>query len=336
MDKESLKGVERAIERADNIVVTCHVKPDGDAVGSSLGLWHVLGQLGKKVDVVTPDTPPHYLNFLPGFDDITSYSTDKDYAGELFVSADVVFCLDFNASYRVDRMEEALLSSSGVRIMIDHHLEPEAFADITVSSPSDSSTCLLLYKVLCQLGLKPLIEKQAATCLAAGMMTDTGNFAYNANDPDAYRVMAELLACGVDKVAIWDKLNVKSEQQLRLTGYALSEKMRILCGGHTALIALSKEELDRFGYEKGDLEGLVNVPLQMPDVQLSALMHQEPGFIKVSLRSQGRVPVNRIAESYFGGGGHLNAAGGEYRGTMEECAALFEKVVPEYEEFFKN
>ena len=319
LKKKTLKELALLIENAGKIVITCHVKPDGDAVGSTLALWHVLGQLGKDVYVVTPDVPPAYLKFLPGFREITPYSQNADFAEELIKEANIIFCLDFNAAYRVDRMEQALIEAKGKKIMIDHHLDPENFVDIIVSMPQDSSTCYLLFKVICQLGWKPLINKETAGCLAAGMMTDTGNFSYNANDPDIYRAMAELLATGIDKVAIWDKLNVKSESQLRLNGYAVEKKLEILGEGMVAVMSLTKEELERFNYRKGDIEGLVNVPLQIPEVKMSVLMHEEPEFIKVSMRSQGKIAVNEICEKYFSGGGHLNAAGGEFRGSMEEA-----------------
>lgn len=314
---------EDLINRATDVVITCHVKPDGDAVGSTLALCHVMEQLGKKAYVVTPDTPPEYLNFLPGCKDVVAYSANKEFADSLLQSASLIFCLDFNAAYRVDRMEQALREAPAKKIMIDHHLDPEDFVDVVVSQPSDSSTCFLLFKVLCQLGWKPLIDKETATCIAAGMMTDTGNFSYNANDPEIYRAMAELLATGIDKVLIWEKLNVKSEAQLRLNGFALAEKMELFADGRASLMMLSREELHKYGYKKGDLEGLVNVPLQIPKVRLSVLMHQEPDFVKVSARSQGNIPVNKLCEKYFSGGGHMNAAGGEFRGTLEEAREVY-------------
>lgn len=336
LDKNNLSGLSRMLGDASKIAVTCHVKPDGDAVGSALALGSVLEQLGKEVNVVTPDSPPKYLRFLPGYKGITHFSANPEFAARLLNEAEIVFCLDFNAIYRVDKMRETLERSPAKKILIDHHLDPEYFADISVSSPSDSSTCLLVFKVLCQLGLRPLIDKDAAICLAAGMMTDTGNFSYNANDPEAYTVMAELLKCGIDKVAIWDRLNVKTEAQLRLNGFALSKKLQMLADGRVSLIQITKAELDSYGYQKGDIEGLVNVPLQIPEVEVSVLMHEEPGFIKVSMRSQGKIPVNTICEKSFGGGGHLNAAGGEFKGTMEEGAKILEAVMPEYENFFKK
>ena len=327
---KEVKNLSQLIEESREVVITCHVKPDGDAVGSSLALYHLLQALGKTVSVITPDTPPHYLNFLPGFKDIVVFSSNPNVAIELFERAGILFSLDYNAAYRVDKMEKTLRDTIATKVMIDHHLDPEPFADIVISHPEMSSTCLLLYKVICALGLRPLINRETAECLATGIMTDTGNLSYNANDPDIYIVMSELLRCGVDKVALWDRLSARSENQLRLNAYALLKKMEVLSKGRAALITLTKTELEEFHYRKGDTEGLVNVPLEMPDVKLSVFMHEEPDFIKVSMRSKGNVPVNEICERHFGGGGHMNAAGGEFRGSMEACVACLKNVLGDY------
>lgn len=334
VDSRSLKQLAKLIETTQNMVITCHVKPDGDAVGSTLALWHVLQQLGKTAYVLAPDAPPRTLRFLPGAKDMAFFSADEDFGRRLLNEAELIFCLDYNAAYRTDRMAQALVEAKAPKVMIDHHLDPEKFADITVSVSADSSTCVLLYKVLCQLGLRMLVNKDAATCLCAGMMTDTGNFSYNANNPEIYLIMAELLRCGVDKVAIWQRLNVKEEWPMRLNGYAIARKMTLFHDRRVSLMQLSRAELDEYHYQKGDMEGLVNVPLDIPGVQMSVLMHQEPDFTKVSMRSRGSIPVNKICEKYFGGGGHLNAAGGEFHGTLDEARQLLEKVVPEFNEFF--
>lgn len=336
IDTKDLSRLEKLVDGASKIAVTCHVKPDGDAVGSTLALVLMLERLGKLATVVTPDIPPAYLNFLPGFTDIVAYSTKTEYASECLSGADLIFCLDFNAAYRVDRMEKALRNAKAPKVMIDHHLDPEDFADLTVSDPKDSSTCFLLFKVFCQMGWRQLIDKEIATCIAAGMMTDTGNFSYNANDPQAYIAMSQLLECGINKVDIWEKLNVKSESQLRLNGFALSRKLQILNSSSAALIQLSREDLDSFNYQKGDLEGLVNVPLQIPTVKVSVLMHQEPTFTKVSMRSIGAFPVNKICEKYFSGGGHLNAAGGEFSGSLDEARELLLKALNDFNDFLRK
>ena len=334
--KKELKRLKGLIDGAHDIVATCHVKPDGDAIGSTLALCHVLTAYGKKVRIVTPDMPPRYLGFLPGFDDIVAYSADQELADRLLEDAGLIFCLDFNQLSRVDRMEDALSEAPAQKVMIDHHLRPESFPELTISSPATSSTCLLLFKTLCQLGLRGLIGKEAATCIAAGMMTDTGNFAYNANDPEAYIAMAELLEEGVNKNRVWEQLNIKSEQQLRLNGFAISERMKLYNEGRVAVMALSKPDLDSFNYRKGDLEGLVNVPLEIPEVEMSVLIHQEPGFVKISMRSQGKVPVNKMCERYFNGGGHLNASGGEFYGSIEETVDRIVAFLPEFSKYFRK
>lgn len=333
---KALKELRHLVDACNAPVITCHVKPDGDAVGSTLALWHLLRHLGKQPFVVMPDAPPAYLRFLPGCREAVYFSATTDFASRLINEADLIFCLDFNDIKRVDRMREALETAASPKVLIDHHLDPRPFVDITISEPTASSTCFLLYKLACQLGWRPLIDKDTATCIAAGMMTDTGNFSYNANDPEAYLAMADLLRHGVDKVAVWERLNVKTEAQLRLNGFALAEKMELLAEGRVSLIRLTTAELEQYGYKKGDLEGVVNVPLQIPHVQVSVLMHQEPDFIKVSCRSLRRFPVNRLCENRFNGGGHLNAAGGEFQGTMEQARRELQLGLEELDSFLEK
>ena len=209
-------------------------------------------------------------------------------------------------------------------------INPGDFADPVISYPQMSSTCMLLFRVLCRLELFNLIDKDTASCLLAGMMTDTGNFAYNANDPDAYIIEAELVKKGADKVDLYNRLlNTVSENCLRLTSYAMLEKMEIFNDFHAALICLTRDELNRFHYVKGDTEGLVNRPLAVPGIVYSAFLREEDGYVKVSMRSLGDFPVNKLCNEHFGGGGHLNAAGGEFAGTLEECAELFRSLLPE-------
>lgn len=330
LDRNNVKKLSQLIETASEVIITCHVKPDGDAVGSSLALCHVLRQLDKNALIITPDTPPRYLRFLPGFKDIFVFTSNKELSQEFLNRADIVFCLDFNSLSRVDQMTEMLASCTAPKVMIDHHIAPEQFCDITISSHEESSTCVLLYKVLCDLGLKPMIDKETAECIATGMMTDTGNLSYNCNDPDIYTVMAELLRCGIDKVKLWENINIKNENQLRLNGFAISQQMKLLCEGKAALITLTREQLDSFNYQKGDTEGLVNIPLQMENVIISVFLHEEPRFIKVSMRSKGDIDVNLICEKNFNGGGHKNAAGGEFHGPMQEAVKKVEKSLEEY------
>lgn len=335
--EEKIKELRRLLEQSKNIVITCHVSPDGDAIGASLAMYHVLGAIGKNVKVVTPDMLPKNLMFLPGAKEIVPFSKYGDFGQQLFTKADLVFCLDFNAPYRVDRMAEALINSSAPKILIDHHLEPDNFADVIISHPEMSSTCLLVFRVLCRLELFNLIDKKAAECIYTGMMTDTGNFTYNSEDPDIYIIIAELIKKGINKDQLYSKVcNTHSESRLRLNGYAVSQKMQLFPEHQAALITLTQEELKQYGYEKGDTESLVNIPLSIPNITYSVFMRDDIDYIKISTRSKGNFAVNRICETYFNGGGHKNAAGGEFRGSLDEAINVFMSILNENDKYLRK
>ena len=266
IDKKSIKALAQLIEQCNNVVITCHVKPDGDAVGSTLALFHILSTLGKAAHIITPDSPPRSLRFLPGCKDIIALSAQEDFCKSLIDKAELIFCLDFNAINRLDKAASVISGAKARKVLIDHHLYPEPFADITISRPTESSTCALLFKVICALGLRPLIDKKTAKCLMAGIMTDTGNLSYNANDPDLYTITGDLLRLGVDKVNLWERLNTKSLSQLKLNAFAIDNRMEMLLNGRAALITLTAEELENYNYVKGDTEGLVNIPLSINGV----------------------------------------------------------------------
>lgn len=344
LDRATLEDLKGIIESTDsNIVITCHVAPDGDAIGSSLALRRVLRNLGKRnVRIITPDMPPRSLSFLPGFRDIVVASRDESLHRQLLEKAKLIFCLDFNMLMRVDKMRDTLGSAPGRKIMIDHHLEPELFADITISHPEMSSTCYLLYLVLCQLGYGEKIDREAGEFICTGMITDTGNFTYNASDPAVYLVLSQLVASGVNKERLYKLLfDNNSETRLRLCSYAVYRKMILLREHHAAIIVLDDNELSEFGYAKGDTESLVNVPLSMPDIECSIFLRQDNSdFVKISARSKGRYPVNHLCSTYFGGGGHENAAGGEFYGSLDDAVDRLLSALPHYDKYlsknFKN
>jgi phosphoesterase RecJ-like protein len=326
-DQEIAKLAE-LVERARRVVLTCHIAPDGDAIGSTLGLGRVLQNMGKFVTVIPPDEAPKTLSIIPTFDRLMPFSRYGEKALDRFKTADLIFCLDFNALKRVDLLEPAVRGASAHKVMIDHHLLPEDFADITISEPGRSSTCQLVYEVLRVLGLDCYIDAEAASSLLAGMMTDTGNFSYSANDPRTYHIVADLIAHGADKVTLTKALfDTFSENCLRIQGYALSQKMKLWPEHHAAMVTLTREELNNMHYAKGDTEGLVNKPLCIPGIIYSVYFREETDYIKVSMRSVGDFPVDQICADHFGGGGHKNAAGGEFRGTMDEAMTLFESLL---------
>ena len=329
LSKSEADALSRSIDDARRIVVVCHVAPDGDAIGSSLALWHTLRGLGKDVFVVVPDACPASLRFLNGYKDILVYTRYTEFAQQLLENADFTFCLYFNDPKRVDKMEDALTASKARKILIDHHLHPAPFCNMTISHPEISSTCEVLFRVICSLGLFEQMGVDAASAIYTGMMTDTGNFTYNSNYPEIYITIAELIKKGIDKDWIYARIhNTNSENKLRLNGYAIAQKMEVFPEQCAALITLSQNELNQYDYQKGDTEGLVNVPLSMEHILFSAFLREESNLIKISLRSKGSFPANKIASDYFNGGGHLNAAGGEFYGTLQEAHSRILEILP--------
>lgn len=326
------KKIQRLLELIDDagkIVAVVHSSPDGDAIGSSMAFKAVMERLGKEVRVVIPDMMLESLRSLPGAKEAVDAIRYPDFAKQLIEGADLIMCLDFNELSRTGRLVDIIGGAHGAKVMIDHHLHPQDFAEVTISQPHMSSTCYLLFKVLCSMGMFDYIDRAAAECILTGMMTDTGNFSYNASDPEIYIVVAELLKKGADKEKIYRRqFETHSEWSMRLNSYAILNKMEVWEDMGAALICLSREELNRFHYTKGDTEGLVNRPLAIPGVVYSAFLREEDGYVKVSMRSLDKFPVNVLCKEYFGGGGHLNAAGGEYNGTLEECARLFRSLLP--------
>ena len=325
-------------ERADKIVIVSHVSPAGDAIGSSLGLYHFLDSQDKIVNVIVPNAFPDFLRWMPGSKDILLYDRYKEFADKLIMEADVICCLDFNALKRIDEMADIVASSPGRKIMIDHHLNTEDFCRITVSHPEISSTSELVFRLICRMGYFSDISKEGAECIYTGMMTDTGGFTYNSNNREIYFIISELLSKGIDKDDIYRKVyNTYSESRMRLMGYVLSN-MRVYKDYISALISLTKDEQGKFDYIKGDSEGFVNIPLSIKNVCFSCFLREdtEKKMIKISLRSVGKFPCNQLAAEFFNGGGHLNASGGEFYGTMEEAVKVFEQALEKYKPLLKQ
>ena len=327
--------VEKWFERAEKIVIVSHVSPDGDAIGSSLGLYHFLTSQEKTVNVIVPNAFPEFLHWMPGAKEVIVYDKYKEYADKLINEADVLCCLDFNVLSRIDNMEEVVRNTPARKMMVDHHLYPGDFCRITISHPEISSTSELVFRLICQLGNFSDITKEGAECIYTGMMTDPGGFTYNSNDREIYYIISELLSKGIDKDEIYRKVfNTHSEGRLRLMGYVLYDKMQVFPEFNSALIWLDASEQKRFQYKKGDTEGFVNIPLSIKDVRFSVFLREdtEKKMIKVSLRSVGTFPCNKVAAEFFNGGGHLNASGGEFYGPMEEAINLFKQALVKYQD----
>lgn len=334
IEQSKIDHFNKWFERADKIVIVSHVSPDGDAIGSSLGLYHFLDSQDKNVTVIVPNAFPDFLKWMPGAKDILRYDRYKDFADKLIAEADVICCLDFNAIKRIDAMADSVLASPARKIMIDHHLFPEDFCSIVISHPEISSTSELIFRLICRLGYFEDISREGAECIYTGMMTDTGGFTYNSNNREIYFIISELLSKGIDKDEIYRKVfNTYSESRLRLMGYILYSKMKVYGEYNAAMISLTKDEQGQFDYIKGDSEGFVNIPLSIKNVCFSAFFREdtEMDMIKISLRSVGDFPCNKVAAEFFNGGGHLNASGGEFQGTMEEAIELFEQALVKYQ-----
>ena len=345
-----VKAAQELINQSNNVVILTHMSPDGDAMGSSLAMRHFLEAQGKQVAVIVPNAFPDFLAWLPKADQDIIYETQRAEADALLEQADLVICTDFNDPKRIGSLGDKLLTLSCKKMMIDHHLHPASFPDLTISYPACPSTCELVYRLITSLyTLHPTpctqLSQEIATCIYTGMMTDTGNFSFNSNYPEMYQIVGELVALGVNKDAIYNRVfNAYSADRMRLMGYCLYSKMRIFPEHHTALIYLSRKELYRFNFQSGDAEGIVNLPLQIKDVYYSCFMREDKvnptevalangskTKIKISLRSQGDRPVNVFAKDIFGGGGHANASGGEYYGPLPEAVQLF---IDNYTKYF--
>ena len=331
----NIDHAEKWFERADKIVIVTHVSPDGDAIGSSLGLLHFLESQEKTVNIIVPNAFPNFLRWMPGAKDIIRYDKYAEFADKLINEADVICCLDFNALSRIDTMANAVANSPARKMLIDHHLDPEDFCRIVISHPSISSTSELVFRLICRLGYYEDITKEGAECIYTGMMTDTGGFTYNSNSPEIYFIISQLLSKGIDKDEIYRKVfNTYSEGRLRLMGYVLYDKMQVFPQFNSALIWLTKAEQGRFQYMKGDTEGFVNIPLSIKNIIFSVFLREdtEKNMIKVSLRSVGDFPCNKVAAEFFNGGGHLNASGGEFYGTMDEAIERYKQALVKYED----
>ncbi|MBQ3946744.1 MAG: DHH family phosphoesterase [Alphaproteobacteria bacterium] len=313
-------------------VIIAHTNPDGDAIGSSLALYHYLKYLRKNVCVIMPNQFPDFLRWLPGADNIMNYDYYTDVANRKIAEAEVICCLDFNKLDRVDDIAEKVRESKARKVMIDHHLDPEHFADITISHPDQSSTCELLYRFLCDLGYYYKMNTTVATCIYTGMMTDTGGFTYNSNNPELFFIVSMLLQKHVDKDLVYRKVNYNfSASRLFLQGQVLSD-MEVLPDYHTAILTLTKEQQQKYHYSKGDSEGFVNIPLQIKDVIFTCFLREdtEKDIVKISLRSIGEFPCNLVAEE-FNGGGHKNASGGELQKSDAKMATIrFKEVLEKY------
>lgn len=331
---EELIALLNIINESRRIVVCGHRGPDGDAMGAALGWAEYLAHIGKEVAVVMPTPCPDFLRWMPGANATLFYNEKKEAVTKILNEADLICCLDFNALNRLQEMGPVVENCKARRLMIDHHLHPDRnLAEFIVSHPEKSSTCELVFRLLHQLGGFESMTRGGAACIYTGMMTDTGGFTYASNDPETYLIISLLLTKRIDKDKIYRNVyNNYSEYRLRFTGYVLYEKLRFLAGRRAAMFSITREEMKRFRFIRGDAEGLVNMPLQVRGTRLSISLREdtEREVVRVSLRSVDDFPCNRMAEEFFNGGGHLNAAGGELPFPLEEAEKTAERAVEAY------
>jgi len=326
------KEIEAEILAASNIVITAHKSADGDSIGSSLGLLYFIEKLGKKAVVCHPDKAPNFLEWLDT-SSIILMDENPDEVTEQMQKADLIFCLDYNATNRVGPEMQALLETATCKkIMIDHHLNPEEFPTITVSETTASSTSQLIVDLIEQSGNLELLDEKIGTPLYLGILTDTGSFRFNSVKPRTHEVLGKILAAGVAHHLIHEKLSDNNtETRLRLQGYAMSEKLEILYDYNVAIISLSKEELEKYQYKKGDTDSLANTILSIKGMKAAIVFTERDGIMKISFRSKGAEnPVNLLAKEHFNGGGHANASGGMSDLTVEETLEKLRGLIPQY------
>ena len=340
LTEDQLAQLSQLISGAQNIIITCHTNADGDAIGSSLGWAEYLKSQGKAPTVIVPDQFPDFLQWMPGTERIIRYDKHKEKCDMLLKIADVVFCLDFNVPSRVASMEQALCASPAKKVLIDHHLEPGVDTVLTISHPEACSTSELVFRLVWQLGGFETLDKKFATTVYCGMMTDTGGFTFNSNDPAIFFIISQLLTKHINKDRIYRNVyNNYSENRLRLTGYVMLEKLVVDNQRHASYYVLTKQDLKRFHFIKGDAEGLVNMPLQIKGHKLSISLREDTekdNLVWVSLRSVDDFPCNKVAAEFFNGGGHLNAAGGRLFCSIDEAVKVAQQAILHYDEMLKK
>jgi len=331
VDKNITETIGRWIGEAKRIAILTHTNPDGDAIGSSLALALALNKLGIETRVVIPDGLPDFLRWLPGIELSSTFAYKKELSIEVIEGADLIFCLDFNDPNRLNGVEDHLFASKARRILIDHHQDPVEFTDLTISETWRGSVGEMIYLFLKDVFQDDLLDKDIATCLYVAIMTDTGNFNYASSYPEIFHIVGELMKYDLEKDKIYSNVyDAYSEDRMRLQGYVMQKKMVVLAKYHTAYISLTDEELKEYKHRKGDTEGFVNIPFSVKGIRFTALFVEKKDRIKVSFRSRGNFPVNKIAAEHYHGGGHINAAGGDSFLSMVDTLKKFESFLPEY------
>jgi bifunctional oligoribonuclease and PAP phosphatase NrnA len=324
------KELSKHFSSAANILIICHINPDGDSVGAQLALYHYFKSKGKNVSMMAPNNLQEFLKWMDGVDQIRIFIKERKKCRNLIEKADLIVMLDFNQPNRLGESEEFVMASPATKIVIDHHLNPVDFADLIISDPSKCSTSELIHELICNVNGATFMNRSYAEALYVGIITDTGNFEHGSYSSKTFRIVADLLDTGIVKEEIINLIyNNFSSDRIRLQGFALNQRMVVLPEYRTAYIYLSKNDLKEYNHVKGDTEGFVNMPLSIKGINFAALFIEKDNFIKLSFRSKGKFPSNEFASLYFSGGGHLNASGGEYCDTLENTIEYFLRVLKE-------
>ena len=328
---EKLKNV---ITNPQKIVITTHRGPDGDAMGSSLALYNLLIKLNHEVNVITPNDYASFLHWLPGNNLVTEYESSRETAEKLVDNADIIFMLDYNHIYRIDGLAANVENSNAFKVLIDHHQDPqENIADLIFSEPTICSTAQLLFQIIDKMDLSYLIDKDIAECIYVGIMTDTGSFKYSSTTSETHNIIARLIKYGARNTVIHDLVyDNYSADRMKLLGYCLNDKLLLFPENKSAIISLTNDELKRFNFKKGDTEGIINYALAIKDTIFAAFIVERDNIVKLSLRSKGEFKVNDIANKYFSGGGHENAAGGISNTNIQETIEKVKEIIIEYKE----
>jgi bifunctional oligoribonuclease and PAP phosphatase NrnA len=333
LKKNDFHSIHRLLQQPHKILIVTHTNPDGDAIGSSLALFGYLRLKGHSVTVMIPDPDPKFLQWMPFHENLLVFSDEKNACQDRIREAELIFCVDFNSLGRLSHAEADVRRSSAKKILIDHHTQPSEDFDFLISETLTSSTSELIYDFITNSGDREIIDTDMATCIYAGIITDTGSFSYSCNYEKTYLITADLYHRGIDGEHIHRLVyDTYSESRLRLLGFAISEKLVVLPGYHAAYIALTKEDLERFNHQIGDTEDIVNYALSIANINVAALFYERENIVKVSLRSKGHFSVNDIARKYFEGGGHVNAAGANSKFSLKETVDIFVNLLPTFQE----
>ena len=331
--KKEIKDLENLLVECKKISIVTHFNPDGDAIGSSLALHHYLKSLNLLSNVITPNRHPSFLDWVPGINDIIIYDEDIEKSNEKLTDSDLIFTMDFNSLDRCGDLSSIINKENQKIVMIDHHQLPENYADINFSYPKISSTCEIVYFIIEASNNLKLIDKNIATCIYLGMMTDTGSFQYNGVNSKTHKIIAELINKGIIQSEIYNKVyNENSTSKLMILGKALNS-LNVLKEYKTTYMYLKRDELKEHNYEKGDTEGVVNYGLSLKNIEFTAMFIEDledENLIKISFRSKNNFPCNKFAKDNFNGGGHINAAGGKFEGKIDNAIALFIKKIKEF------